>query len=168
MKKFKIFVSLLMVFVLIGCGGGVERPPEIMPDDFYFILKINGSTVLDTKNNIIGSNTVEGYVYTDFYITNEDLMKIYNVFVEHEIFLLNRPYRHVYSGRGYSNEIYYDLIFHLNGREYTILFEFSTILYAYIPNNQMGNLWAFYRMLEEFLIGTEEFQTFPKPRQNWN
>jgi len=176
-----IFILIYILFILYSCNIQKEEIMSKktilgnMPDDFYFIFRggsynIKDMMILfDTKNNIIGrlpsygisGILIDEYISDDYYVSDEDLEKIYNNIIKYEIYKLNNNELWYTHGSVWDDPpSYANLYFHFNSVSYSVSFDFTILL---IDDNyhdeQLKNLSLFVKYIREF-YHTNEYKVF--------
>ena len=150
-----------------------------MPIDFWIIFEIYTNThmttwdftsMLDTKNNIIGRNFRSMYlpetmhITTEFQIPEEILREIYTKIIQHNIRKLS-GYQVHYStyirnlAVPSSGWLRFRIRFNMNNALYTVLYSENTVSHQIPPYEEgFSGLRLLHRFLWDFYTNTEEFQ----------
>jgi len=155
-----------------------------IPEDFYVVfettlnpLKFDGYTwstptqfvsLLDTKNNEIGKAAclLPGtyyHVLTPFCILPEDLQSIYNVIVRNDIKSYSGPDMLTCKEFAFfSPNTGWRITLHFNGEIYSILYDTYAVAGPQYASHIYQNLAIFHKMLINFCMSTDEYQSFPE------
>jgi len=175
-NKLFIFMLIFIMVVLWACETNTKEKdilseeviiPDLMPDDFYFIMEggfntAEIKTLIDTKNNVLGKDEqFKDYLETGYFISDTGLKSIYDNIFKLKLYNLSSSTRYKNPDIGREPDYYYNIFFNINEHEYTIIYH-ETAIYMF------DNLEKFHNFIIDFYLNTDEYKNFPEQPYPWD